>query len=90
MQKVVKPIIGGDFNAQLGNQNHYGKHITRCFGPHVIQADIKNDRGRILTNFLQQLNLCNPGSFFIKDNYSTWISKNTKKESTNKQFHTLD
>jgi hypothetical protein len=52
-------------------------------------ADI-NDRGRTITNFLQQLKLCNPASFFKKSNYSTWISQNvTKKETTNK-FHTLD
>jgi hypothetical protein len=87
-KKGVKPIIGGDFNARLGNQKHYSKLVAKCLGPHGIESDI-NDRGRILTNFLQQLNLCNPASFFIKNNYSTWISKNTKKESTNR-FHTLD
>ena len=81
-------MIGGDFNAQLGNHKHYSDHVTKCLVPHGIEQDI-NDRGRILTNFLQQMNLYNPASFFIKNNYSTWISKNMKKETTNR-YHTLD
>ena len=45
--------------------------------------------GRPIMNFLQQLKLCNAAFYFKKDNYTTCISKNVKKESTNK-FHTLD
>jgi len=87
-KKGIIPIIGGDFNARLGNRNHYSDHVAKCLGPHGIDQDI-NDRGRTVTNFLQEMNLCNPASFFIKNNYSTWISKNTKKETTNK-YHTFD
>ena len=87
-KKGVKPIIGGDLNARLGNRSHYGENVTKCLGPHGIRQDI-NDRGRTITNFLQQLKLCNPASYFKKDNYTTWISKNVKKETTNK-LHTLD
>ena len=39
--------------------------FTKCLSPHGIQADI-NDRGRTITNFLQQLKLCNPATYFKK------------------------
>ena len=80
----IKPIIGGDFT----NRNHYGENVSQCHGPHGIAADI-NDRGRTITDFLQQLKLCNPASFFKKSNYATWISQNVKLQTTNK-FLTLD
>ena len=62
-KKGVKPIIGGDLNARLGNRSHYGENVAKCLGPHGIQQDI-NDRGRTITNFLQQLKLCNPASYY--------------------------
>ena len=66
-KKGIIPVIGGDFNARLGNRNHYSDHVAKCLGPHGIDQDV-NDRGRTVTNFLQEMNLCNPASFFIKNN----------------------
>ena len=66
----VKPVIGGDFNSILGTRNHYddSSGIKKCLGPNG--NDEENERGRlVVSELLENLNLCNPASFFIKKSY---------------------
>jgi len=69
-KNVAKPVIGGDFNSILGMRNHYDDSlgINKCLGPNG--NDEENERGRlVVSKLLENLNLCNPASFFIKKSY---------------------
>ena len=87
----VKPVIGGDFNSILGTRNHYddSSDINKCLGPNG--NDEENERGRlVVSELLENLNLCNPASFFIKKSYTTWTNDKSVMKATTNKDHTLD
>jgi exonuclease III len=87
----IKPVIGGDFNSILGTRMHYDDtpDIKRHLGPNGINE--KNRRGDLLfSEILEPLDLCNPASFFIKKDYTTWCNTRTKMNEGTNRNHTLD
>ena len=69
--KDTIPFIGGDFNARVGTQYRYDKDSIKAhIGRYGI--DDVNDRGRMLSHFLMEHDLCIPSTFFEKKEYGTW------------------
>mmetsp|Transcript_19094 Transcript_19094/g.21650 ORF Transcript_19094/g.21650 Transcript_19094/m.21650 type:complete len:148 (-) Transcript_19094:861-1304(-) len=72
-------------------RNHYDDSlgINKCLGPNG--NDEENERGRlVVSKLLENLNLCNPASFFIKKSYTTWTNDKSVMKATTNKDHTLD
>lgn len=60
-------LIGGDLSASIGTEpSRSYRHIGPYGNPHY------NDRGSIIRDLLEDLDLCSVSTFFRKNNHDTW------------------